>query len=166
MSFLDFARDIGAKLFSTDGEAARRIKEHLDVSLTDASKITVEFDDGVVTLAGACDSQRTKELAVLLAGNVKGVNRVVADSLIPVAAAAPPLAATPATKPAANAAASPAVERTEYYEIKRGDTLSAIAKQYYGKASAYTKIFEANRELIKDPDKIYPGQKIRIPLGD
>jgi nucleoid-associated protein YgaU len=161
MSFLDFARDIGAKLFSADGEAARRIKEHLDVSLTDASTIAVAFDGGVVTLSGECDSQRTKELAILLAGNVKGVARVVADQLIP----APPKAVTPAATSAATPAA-PAAERVEYYEIKSGDTLSAVAKQYYGKASAYTRIFEANRELIKDPNKIYPGQKIRIPLGD
>ena len=49
--------------------------------------------------------------------------------------------------------------------IKPGDTLSAIAKQFYGKASDYPKIVEANREVIKDANLIYPGQKIRIPLG-
>jgi nucleoid-associated protein YgaU len=154
VSLLDFALDVGAKLFNTDAEAARRIKEHLNVSLTDASQIECAFDKGVVTLSGKCDSQRTKELAVLLAGNVKGVARVVADGLMP----APPKAASPSAPPAP-------VERVEYYDIKSGDTLSAIAKQYYGNASAYTKIFEANRELIKDPNKIYPGQKIRIPLA-
>ena len=45
-----------------------------------------------------------------------------------------------------------------------GDTLGAIAKRYYGNASKYMKIFEANKDIISDPDKIYPGQKIRIPL--
>jgi nucleoid-associated protein YgaU len=161
MSFLDFALDIGAKLFNTDAEAARRIKEHLDVTLTDASGIQCAFDKGVVTLTGTCDSQRTKELAMLVAGNVKGVARVSAEGLIP----APPKAAAPtATAPAGPPAPAPA-ERVEYYEIKKGDTLSAVAKQFYGKASEYTKIFEANRELIKDPNKIYPGQKIRIPLA-
>jgi nucleoid-associated protein YgaU len=167
MGLFDFARDIGAKLFNTDAEAARRIKEHLDISLTDARGIEVAFDDGVVTLTGECDSQRTRELAILLAGNVKGVERVEAGGLAvraPIAAAAPapgPAASTPATP----AAAAPE-QRVEYYDIKSGDTLSAIAKRYYGKASAYMRIFEANRELIKDPDKIYPGQKIRIPLDD
>ena len=63
----------------------------------------------------------------------------------------------------AAAPATPPVETVEYYEIQRGDTLSAIAKRYYGKGSAYRRIFEANRELIKDPDEIYRGQKIRIP---
>lgn len=52
---------------------------------------------------------------------------------------------------------------TQYYIIKSGDTLSAIAKQFYGDANTYPKIFEANREVIKDANLIFPGQKIRIP---
>lgn len=165
MSFLDFARDIGAKLFNTDAEAARRIKEHLDVTLTDARGIECAFDDGVVTLSGTCDSQRTKELAILAAGNVKGVAKVTADGLL---AAPPKPTAQPSPTGPTQAAPAPAPqhsERVEYYEIKKGDTLSAIAKQFYGKASEYPRIFEANREIIKDPDKIYPGQKIRVPLA-
>ena len=55
-------------------------------------------------------------------------------------------------------------EKSEIYEIVSGDTLGGIAKKYYGKAGAYMKIFEANRDIISDPNKIYPGQKIRIPL--
>ncbi len=51
----------------------------------------------------------------------------------------------------------------DYYEIASGDTLSKVAKQFYGDANAYPKIFEANREVIKDPDLIFVGQKIRIP---
>ena len=160
MSFLDFALDVGSKLFARDDEAARNIKQHLDVSLTDASGIDVAFDKGCVTLTGECDSQKTKELATLLAGNVKGVERVVADGLIVQAKTVTPPASRPAAAPASSAEPDAAVE---YYEIQRGDTLSAIAKRHYGKASAYVKLFEANREVIKDPDKIYPGQKIRIP---
>ena len=49
--------------------------------------------------------------------------------------------------------------------IQKGDSLSAIAKRYYGDAKEYPRIFDANREVIKDPDLIYPGQKIRVPLG-
>ena len=56
------------------------------------------------------------------------------------------------------------VSKDEFYEIKSGDTLGAIAKHFYGNAGQYMRIFEANREIISDPDKIYPGQKIRIPL--
>jgi nucleoid-associated protein YgaU len=48
--------------------------------------------------------------------------------------------------------------------IKSGDNLSKISKQFYGDPNKYNRIFEANREVIKDADKISPGQKIRIPL--
>jgi nucleoid-associated protein YgaU len=51
----------------------------------------------------------------------------------------------------------------ESYEVKAGDSLSKIAKNVYGKASEWKRIFEANRDTIKDPDKIYPGQKLKIP---
>lgn len=77
---------------------------------------------------------------------MKGVEKVVADDL---RAPEPP---------------PEAVSKDEFYEIVSGDTLGAIARKFYGKASAYTRIFEANREIISDPNKIYPGQKIRIPL--
>jgi nucleoid-associated protein YgaU len=50
-------------------------------------------------------------------------------------------------------------------KIKNGDTLSAIAKQFYGKANDYPRIFEVNREVIMDANLIFPGQKIRIPLA-
>jgi nucleoid-associated protein YgaU len=58
---------------------------------------------------------------------------------------------------------TPIEEKIEYYIIQKGDTLSKIAKQYYGNANKYPEIFEANREVIKDADLIFPGQKIRIP---
>jgi nucleoid-associated protein YgaU len=76
-----------------------------------------------------------------MAGNLSGVSEVKYD----------------------NVTAPPATEKVEYYEIVSGDTLSGIAKKFYGDGSAYMRIFEANREVIKDPDKIFVGQKIRIP---
>ncbi len=61
------------------------------------------------------------------------------------------------------------VERKEpeaqFYTVKSGDTLSKIAKQYYGNANKYPTIFEANRPMLQNPDKIYPGQVLRIPAG-
>ncbi|HEY0712667.1 MAG TPA: LysM peptidoglycan-binding domain-containing protein [Polyangia bacterium] len=54
-------------------------------------------------------------------------------------------------------------EAYETYVVKAGDTLSKIAKNKYGEASAWRKIFEANTDLLKDPDKIYPGQKLKLP---
>jgi nucleoid-associated protein YgaU len=59
--------------------------------------------------------------------------------------------------------APPQTGEVEFYVIEEGDTLSAIAKQFYGDANAYPQIVKANREVIKDADKIFPGQKIRIP---
>jgi nucleoid-associated protein YgaU len=96
----------------------------------------------VVELSGEAESAEAVEKAVLMAGNVKGIREVRFDGL----------------------SAPPATEKVEYYEIVSGDSLSAIAKKYYGKASEYPRIFEANREVIKDPDLIFVGQKIRIPL--
>ena len=51
----------------------------------------------------------------------------------------------------------------QYYTVVRGDTLSKIAKQYYGDANKYPAIFEANKPMLKSPDLIYPGQMLRIP---
>jgi nucleoid-associated protein YgaU len=82
--------------------------------------------------------------AVLLAGNVEQVSAVdVVQLRVP-----PP---------------TPEEEKVEYYVIKPGDTLSKIAKHYYGNANKYPAIFDANREVIKDANLIFPGQKIRIP---
>lgn len=61
---------------------------------------------------------------------------------------------------------APAAEVSETYEVKSGDSLSKIAKRVYGNASDWKKIFEANRDLLKDPDKIFPGQKLKIPAAD
>jgi len=62
--------------------------------------------------------------------------------------------------PAAPAADNP---YTQTYTVQSGDTLSKIAQKYYGDSSLYTKIFEANRDQLKDPNRIFPGQKLRIP---
>jgi len=147
MSFLDFAKDMGRQLFDRDDVAAEKIKQHLEIQLTAVKDLDVAFDDGVVTLCGECMSPADRDQAILIAGNVKGVEKVIANDLT-----------FPAPK------VEEPEEKVEFYEIKRGDTLGAIAKQFYGKAGLYTRIFEANRGVIENPDKIYPGQKIRIPL--
>ena len=147
MSLLDFAKDVGRQLFDTDAEAADTIKEHLDIKLSGLKNVTVEFDDGIATICGECVNEATRNSAILIAGNVKGVEKVIADDLT-----------FPPPK------AEEEKEKIEFYEIVSGDTLGAIAKRYYGKASLYTRIHEANKELIPDPNKIYPGQKIKIPL--
>jgi nucleoid-associated protein YgaU len=69
------------------------------------------------------------------------------------------------TAPASSAAAAPAAASgaASTYTVKAGDTLSKIAKELLGNASAYTQIFEANRDQLSDPDKIKPGQVLKIP---
>ena len=147
MSILDFAKHLGKQVFDRDEVAAEKIKQHIETTLSSVKNFEVEFDDGVVTLCGECLSPGDRDRAILIAGNTQGVERVVANDLT--APAPPPEEPEP---------------KVEFYEIQSGDTLGAIAKRHYGQASAYMKIFEANRDVIDDPDKIYPGQKIRIPL--
>jgi LysM repeat protein len=142
MGLFDFVKDMGTKLFNRDGDAVEKITQHIDTANPGIANLGVTFENGVVSLSGQADSAEAMEKAVLMAGNVKGVTEVKVDGL----------------------QAPPVKEKVEYYVITKGDTLSAIAKQYYGKANAYPRIFEANREVIKDANLIYPGQKIRIPL--
>ena len=70
--------------------------------------------------------------------------------------------APPAKKAPAEAPPAPEAE-ADFYTVKAGDSLSKIAKEYYGDAMKYPAIFEANKPMLKDPDKIYPGQVLRIP---
>jgi nucleoid-associated protein YgaU len=146
MGLFDFAKDVGRQLFDTDAEAADNIKSHLEIKMSGISNLDVQFDDGVAVICGNCVNEATRNSAVLLAGNIQGVTKVVADELI------------------FPAPVEEEKEKVEYYEIVSGDTLGAIAKRFYGNASKYTRIHEANKELIPDPNKIYPGQKIKIPL--
>ena len=81
----------------------------------------------------------------------------------PVASAAPAAGAVVTGGLPAPAAAAAAPAAAKVHVVEKGDTLGAIAKKYYGKAGAYMKIFEANRDVLDDPDKIKPGQKLRIP---
>lgn len=142
MGLFDFAKNMGKKLFRSDAEAAEKIKASIEEANPGIQDLDVQYADGQVSLSGTAESAEAMEKAVLMAGNVKGVEKVSADGM-----AAP--------KQSAN---------VDYYVVESGDTLSGIAKRFLGNGSAYPKIFEANREVIKDPNLIYPGQKIRIPL--
>ncbi len=155
MSLFGFARDIGRRIFNRDEEAAGKIKEMIEASNPGINNLEVGYDDGLVTLSGACDSAEAMQKCVLMAGNVEGVKGVDGSAIVVTA---------PAAAPEETIAPEVAAELdVTYYEIKSGDTLSKIAKREYGDAMQYMKIFEANREVIEDPDKIYVGQKIRIP---
>lgn len=143
MGLFDFVINQGKKLFGAGDDPADKIKQEIEAANPGVKNLDVKFKDGQVQLSGDAITPEAMEKAVLLAGNVQGVEKVSADQV----------------------KAPPQTGQVEYYTIQAGDNLSSIAKKFLGNASAYPKIFEANREVIKDPDKIYVGQKIRIPLG-
>lgn len=149
MGLFDFAREIGEKLFTSDADAATNISDYLAQNNPGIQDLSVIFKDGSATLIGITDSPEAAQKAILLAGNVEGVEKVIAKIEI--------------TDSSIDSATALEPGNVEYYVIASGDTLSKIAKRVYGNANDYMRIFEANREVIKDPDKIYVGQKIRIP---
>jgi nucleoid-associated protein YgaU len=147
MGLFDFVGNIGKKLFGHGApkeDAAAKIKAEVEAANLGIGNLGVGFDDGRCLLSGDCPSTEAMQKAVLIAGNVQGVTAVNIDNLkVP-----PP---------------TPAEEQVEYYIIVAGDNLSRIAKHFYGDPNKYPIIFAANREVIKDANLIYPGQKIRIP---
>ena len=140
MGAFDFLKNIGRMI---SGDPETDIKESIAKDLPgQIENLSVSVADGRVTLMGLCTSDAVREKAILLAGNVKGIDRVEARFL----------AVHVEEKP-----------EPTFYTIEAGDSLSKIAKRVYGDAMKWKALFEANREVIKDPDLIYPGQKIRIP---
>jgi nucleoid-associated protein YgaU len=103
-------------------------------------QVTFDAANSTVHVAGTAKDQATKEKVILCCGNITGVEKVTEDL---------------AVKQSAPTA--------QYHTVVSGETLSAIAKKYYGDANKYPEIFEANKPMLKHPDKIYPGQSLRIP---
>ncbi len=150
MGLFDFAKDIGKKLFGNDAEAGEKITEYILANNPGIDNLSAAFDDGTVNLIGTTDSLEAAQKVVLMAGNVEGVSEVEVNIDV--------------TEVETDVMAALEADNVEYYIIKSGDSLSKIAKNFYGDAMAYPRIFDANREVILDADLIYPGQKIRIPL--
>ena len=125
------------------------------------ARISATVDKKIVTLKGDAPDMKTKT-GIMNAFNalVKTENTINQIS-IPKPAGDPRVAAGPAVPPAGARAASAGGER--FHEVAKGDTLTALAKKYYGNANQYTKIFDANKDQLKDPDKIKVGQRLRIP---
>ncbi|MDC0948610.1 peptidoglycan-binding protein LysM [Gammaproteobacteria bacterium] len=151
MGLFDFAANIGKKLFGNaeDSDAGDKIVAEIEKDNPGVSDLHVSVRDGVAHVKGTAADQAAWEKAVLLAGNIEGIKEVNADELEVTGGSA--------------ADAIAAATSGNYYEIQKGDTLWKIAADNLGNGARYTEIFEANREVIKDPDLIYPGQKIRIP---
>ena len=134
---------------------------HLHIKALDA-----KVDGKVVTLTGEAPDVATKAKAMEIFNSlVETENTMNMLRIAPTASVTmgPPMAPPGVTFTRADGPAPVAEPETRIYEVVKGDTLSAIAKRYYGKASGYAKIFEANRDILKDPDHLHPGQKLKIP---
>lgn len=159
MGLFDFAANIGKKVFGIDDvDAAEQIKQSIEANNPGVSNLEVIYDEHkTCVLRGSCESDAAKEKAILMAGNMKGVAAVVAHGL-----KTPEVAAQTLPEEDQDSAFETSTG-TQYYTIESGDTLWGIAAKFLGNGSKYPEIFEANREVIEDPDKIFIGQKIRIP---
>ena len=169
MGLFSFISTAGEKLFGGSQIDENAVREHilsLGLKLSSLSVIAFQLEKKVAVI-GRAATLEDKEKAILAAGNIKGVEQV--DDRLRVVAAEPIAAATTAATPPADVADTTAdlsaaeLPTAQFYTVKSGDTLSAIAKREYGSASAYPQIFEANRPMLSHPDKIYPGQVLRIP---
>ena len=128
--------------------------------------LTLDLKGSTAVVTGVADTQAEREKAILVLGNVKGVDAVQDTIRVKQAAQAQQTSAPagqagfPGGAAGGQAAAQP---ESKFYTVKSGDSLSKIAKEFYGEANKYPQIFEANKPMLSDPDKIYPGQTLRIP---
>lgn len=166
MGLFDFVKNAGDKAAEaatkTDEISQDRLNQLRRKAITDmlaaldidGERVEVAVDGDVAVLTGTAPSQEALEKMVLCAGNQYGIARVDCQLTVDAAQSAPATAAAPA------ASETPAAA---FYTVQSGDTLGKIAQEHYGDASKYGVIFEANQPMLSDPDKIYPGQQLRIP---
>lgn len=164
MGFLSFIKDAGEKLFGRgEAKAAQdaaataptpenvaalsktagdAIKTYIASMNLQVESLDVKFDatTGTVTVAGVAPDQATKEKVLLCCGNVAHVAAV--NDMMTVADSSP---------------------ESQWYTVVSGDNLSKISQHFYGTPNKYPQIFEANKPMLTHPDKIYPGQLLRIP---
>jgi nucleoid-associated protein YgaU len=164
MGLMSFLKDAGEKLFgkgeakaaqeaaakapspetiaALNATAGKAIADYVVAQSLQVDGLDVAFDGATstVTVSGVVSDQATKEKVLLCCGNVQGVAAV--NDLLVVKEPAP---------------------EAQWHVVVSGDNLSKIAKKYYGDANKYPLIFEANKPMLTNPDKIYPGQMLRIP---
>ncbi len=162
MGLFTFIKNAGAKIFGArkntkdskavvtaekdreeeleNAKAARKLETSIHDLKLKIENLKIVISDDTATISGKALDQSTREKIILVVGNVEGI-ALVDDNM--------------------------EVENKEpeavFHTVERGDTLSKIAKEHYGSANKYPEIFEANKPMLTDPDKIYPGQVLRIP---
>ncbi len=159
MGVFSFIKGVGDKLFHHDQAAPTSgapapaapsaqdvanllLKRVMDLGLSiEGLSVNYNSDTDTATVNGTAKTQADREKAILAIGNVSEVVATVVDSIT-----------VEAPEP-----------ESQMYTVKSGDNLSHISKQFYGDPNQYNKIFEANKPLLSNPDKIYPGQVLRIP---
>jgi nucleoid-associated protein YgaU len=164
MGLLSFMKEAGEKLFgkgpakaAQDAAASAPTPENIEALSraagdaiveyvranglpTDSLNVSFDATTSTVTADGTMPDQATKEKVLLCCGNVSGVAAV--NDMLTVAAPQP---------------------EAQWHTVVSGDNLSKIAKKFYGDPNKYPVIFEANKPMLTHPDKIYPGQMLRIP---
>ena len=158
MGLFSFIKDAGKKIFGVNKnkdvkadntkvdekmeneKAASKLEETIaDLNLK-AKNLDITIENDMATVTGTALDQSTREKIVLVIGNSEGIAQV--DDRMDVENKEP---------------------EAVFHTVEKGDTLSKIAKEHYGDAMKYPVIFEANKPMLTDPDKIYPGQVLRIP---
>ncbi|MGB0869875.1 MAG: peptidoglycan-binding protein LysM [Flavobacteriales bacterium] len=162
MGLFSFIKDAGSKLFGLDeekttpavtettveetvvtpnyDEAINGLKSNISELGLEVEDLDICISESVATLTGKTKDQETKEKVILVVGNTAGISAV--DDFIEVEEPQP---------------------EARFHTVEKGDSLSKIAKTVYGNAMKYPVIFEANKPMLSHPDKIYPGQVLRIP---
>ena len=176
MGLISFVKNAGAKLFGRKKKVAepkkdaapQKTAEELQAEHNaqkavelenlvrglglEVSDLYIEVNDDTATVHGSTTSQSEKEKVILAVGNVTGIAGVE-DNLNVERSGGEEAETTSHEIPS----------ESRYHTVVKGDTLSKVAKHYYGNAMKYHAIFEANKPMLTHPDKIYPGQVLRIP---
>jgi nucleoid-associated protein YgaU len=160
MGIFDFVKDAGENLLEKAGigvgeaaaatpaapsaepapDPAQVLARSIELLEIPVQNLKISINGDSLAVSGTSPTQADREKLVLVLGNTRGIARV--DDQLSVETPEP---------------------ESVFHTVEKGDTLSKIAKAHYGDAMKYPVIFEANRPMLEDPDKIYPGQVLRIP---
>jgi len=149
MGLISFLKGAGEKVFgksdeTLEKEKAEAIVKHINKYGLNVKELLVTVDGETVTLNGEVSSVLERNRVVVVTGNVEGISSVNDNLVLNVP--------------------EPEAPEKQYYTVVKGDYLSKISKRVYGDAMKYNIIFEANKPMLTDPDKIYPGQVLVIPV--